>query len=69
MFRPVLFLAICRLDTNIGENYTIHNMVQYKPSVLVSIIHNMLTTCFGQYYFWLTSVWIQLSEKTTQYII
>ena len=30
-------------------------------------IHNMSTTCFGQYYFCPSSGWIQLSEKTTQY--
>ena len=28
----------------------------------------MSTTCFGQYYVWPSSGWIQLSEKTTQYI-
>jgi len=30
MFRSILFLAIIRLDTIIGENYTIYNMVQYN---------------------------------------
>jgi len=30
MFRPIIFLAIIRLDTIIGENYTIYNMVQYN---------------------------------------
>jgi len=25
------------------------------------------TTCFGRYYFWSSSGWIQLSEKATQY--
>ena len=34
-----------------------------------TIIHNMSTTCFGQYYFWPSSGWIQLLEKTTQYVI
>jgi len=28
----------------------------------------MSTTCFGQYYLWPSSGWVQLSEKTTQYI-
>jgi len=36
-------------------------------TTILSIIHNMPTTCFGQYYFWPSSGWIQLSEKTTQY--
>ena len=36
---------------------------------ILSIIRNMSTTCFGQYYFWPSSGWTQLSEKTTQYII
>jgi len=31
------------------------------------VLHYMSITCFGQYYFWPTSGWIQLSEKTTQY--
>jgi len=30
MFRPILFLAIIRFDTIIGENYTIYDMIQYK---------------------------------------
>jgi len=38
-------------------------------TTLLSIIHNISTTCFGQYYFWPSSCWIQLSEETTQYII
>jgi len=38
-------------------------------TTMLSIIHNMSTTCFGQYYFWPSSGWIQLSEKTTQCII
>jgi len=28
MFRPILLLAIIRLNTIIGENYTIYNMIQ-----------------------------------------
>jgi len=38
-------------------------------TTILSVIRNMSTTCFGQYYFWPSSGWIQLSEKTTQYII
>ena len=30
MFRPILFLAIIRLDTIIGENYAIYNVIQYN---------------------------------------
>jgi len=30
IFRPMLFFTIIRLDTIIGENYTIHNVMQYK---------------------------------------
>jgi len=30
MFRPILFLAIIRLYTIIGENYTIYSMTQYN---------------------------------------
>jgi len=26
----ILFLAIIRLDTIIGENYTVYNMIQYS---------------------------------------
>ena len=33
---------------------------------ILSIIHNMSTTCFGQCCFWPSSGWIQLSKKTTQ---
>ena len=28
--RPILLLAIIRLDTFIGENYTIYRMIQYN---------------------------------------
>ena len=38
-------------------------------TTMLSIKHNISTTCFGQYYFWPSSGWIKLSEKTTQYII
>jgi len=38
-------------------------------TTILSIKHNISTTCIGQYYFWPSSGWIQLSEKTTQYII
>ena len=38
-------------------------------TTVLLIIHNMSTTCFGQYYFWSSSGWIQLSEKITQYIV
>jgi len=38
-------------------------------TTLLSIIHNMSTTCFGQYYFWPSSGWIHLSERTTQYTV
>ena len=30
MFRPILFLAVIRLDIFIGENYTLYNMTQYN---------------------------------------
>jgi len=36
-------------------------------TTILSIVHNMSTTCFGQYYFWPSSGWIQQPEKTTQY--
>jgi len=39
----------------------------HPNATILSVIHNMSTTCFGQYYFWPSSGWIQLSEKTTQY--
>jgi len=32
---------------------------------ILSIIHNMSTACFGQYYFWPSSGWIQLSETSS----
>ena len=38
-------------------------------TTILWITHNMSTTCFGQHHFWPSSGWIQLSEKTTQYII
>jgi len=38
-------------------------------TTISSITHNISTTCFGQYYFWPSLGCIQLSEKTTQYII
>ena len=40
-----------------------------RNTTISSIIHNLPTTCFGQYYFWPSSGWIQLLEKTTRYII
>jgi len=43
-----------------------HGHDRHNRTVL-SVKHKMSTTCFGQYYF-LPSGWIQLSEKTTQYI-
>ena len=36
-------------------------------TTIFSVIYNMLSTSFGQYYFWPSSCWIQLSEKTTLY--
>ena len=36
-------------------------------TTILSILHNMSTEYFGQYYFWPSSGWIQWSEKTTQY--
>jgi len=50
------------------EEAIIHGHDRHNTTIL-SIIHNMSTTCFGQYHFWSSSGWIQLSEKTTQYII
>ena len=41
----------------------VHGHDRHNTTVL-SIIHNMLTTCFGQYYFWPSSGWIKLPEKT-----
>jgi len=38
MFRPILFLTIIRLDTIIGENYTICNMIQYNHQIYRTII-------------------------------
>jgi hypothetical protein len=37
-------------------------------TTVLSIIHNMSTTCFDQYYFWPSSGWIQFAKKTIQYI-
>jgi len=45
-----------------------HGYDRHNTTIL-SVIHNISTTCFGQYYFWPSSDWIQLLEKTTLYII
>jgi len=37
----------------------------HHNTTMLSVIHNMSTICFGQYCFWPSSGWIQLSEKTT----
>ena len=42
MFWPILFLAIIRLDTIIGENYTIYNMIQYRRQCLVVILYPII---------------------------
>jgi len=49
----------------------VHNMHGHDRhnTTILSIIRNMSTTWFDQYYFWPLSGWIQLSEKTTQYVI
>jgi len=44
-----------------------HGHDHYNTTIL-SVIHNMSTTCFGQYQFWPSLDWMQLLEKTTQYI-
>jgi len=46
------------LKETIMHGHDCHN------TTILSIVHNMSTTCFGQYYFWPSSGWIQLSEKT-----
>jgi len=38
MFQPIHFLAIIKLDTIIGENYTIYDTV--KPSTLTPVYTN-----------------------------
>jgi len=38
MFRQILFLAIIRLITIIGENYTIYNMIQYNHQLLATTL-------------------------------
>jgi len=45
-----------------------HGHDRHNTTIML-ILHNMSTTCFGQHYFWSSSGLIQLSEKTTQYII
>ena len=40
-----------------------------QNTTVLSIIHNMSTICFGQYNFWPSSGWIELSEETAQYVI
>jgi len=52
-----------------GHKETIMHGHDSHNTTIVSIIHNMSTTCFDQYYFWPSSGWRQLSEKTTHYII
>jgi hypothetical protein len=42
MFWPILFLVIIRLDTIIGENYTIYNMIQYSRQGLVVILYHII---------------------------
>ena len=59
MFRPILFLELKHKQT------IMHGHDRLNTTIL-TIIHNMSTTCFGQYYFWPSSGSIQLSEKTTQ---
>jgi len=50
----------------IRKETIMHGHDRHNTTIL-SIIHTMSTTSFGQYYFWPSSGWIQLSEKTTQY--
>ena len=58
----------CRLIMGDHKETTVHGHDRHNTTIL-SIIHNMSTTCFGQCYFWPSSGWIKLSEKTTQYNI
>jgi len=44
MFRPILFLANIRLDTIIGENYTIQGYSKLLSEFLQLVIHNKLET-------------------------
>jgi len=47
MFRPILFLAIIRLDTTIGENYTIYNMIQYNHQCWCKYVTTIIVSlCF-----------------------
>jgi len=57
--------------SNLAVNHKERNMHGHDRhnTTILSIIRNMSTACFGQYYFWPSSGWIQLSEKTTQYVI
>ena len=52
-------IPLCQLKhkVTITHGHDRHN------TTILSIIHNMSTTCFGQYYVWPSSGWIQLSEK------
>jgi len=52
-----------KLKETIKHGHDRHN------TTILSVIHNKTTTCFGGYYFWPSSGWIRLSDKTTQYII
>ena len=38
-----------------------------RSTTILSTIHNMSATCFGQYYFWPSSGWIQLWENPEAY--
>jgi len=60
MFLPIIYLAIIRLDTIIGENYTIYSMIQYNHQCWCKyhIIHcvvfsdNCIQPDDGQKYYW-----------------
>jgi len=63
----------------LSEKTTQYNMIQYNHqcwwvySIIISVDYYTVsyyivsTTYFGQYYFWPSSGWIQLPEKTAQY--
>jgi len=68
---PTVSLSYCLpiLVFNSFHKETIMHGHDRHNTIVLSVMDNMSTTCFGQYYYWPSSSWIQLSEKTAQYII
>ena len=67
---PILAMPLhmCLICTSSFHKETIMCGHDHHNTTILSIIHSTSTTCFSQHYFWLSSGWIQLSEKTTQYM-